>query len=72
MLTLRTCDVVPFGEENVAPVGSLLADARTADVIDGFVALTAAQVGGAIVTSDGDDIRHLLKLLGVRLAVLAP
>ena len=72
MLTLRSCDLMPFGENDVAPVGRLLAGAGTADVIDGFVALTAAQFGSAVVTSDGDDIRHLLKTLGVRLAVFAP
>lgn len=72
MLTLRTCEVLPFGEDHVGPVGSLLAGAGTADVIDGFVALTAAQLGGAVVTSDGEDIRHLLDTLGVRLAVFAP
>ena len=72
MLTLRGCDLMPFGEDDVAPVGRLLAGAGTADVIDGFVALTAAQFGSAVVTSDGDDIRHLLKTLGVRLAVFAP
>ena len=72
MLTLRSCDLMPFGEDDVAPVGRLLAGAGTADVIDGFVALTAAQFGSAVVTSDGDDIRHLLKMLGVRLAVVAP
>jgi predicted nucleic acid-binding protein len=72
MLTLRTCDVVPFGEDHAGPVGSLLAGAGTANVIDGFVALTAAQFGGAVVTSDGEDIRHLLDTLGVRLAVFAP
>jgi predicted nucleic acid-binding protein len=72
MLALRTCDVVPFGEEDASPVGILLAGAGTADVVDGFVALTAAKAGAAIVTSDGDDIRHLLDALGVRLAVLAP
>jgi predicted nucleic acid-binding protein len=72
MLTLRSCDLMPFGADDAAPVGRLLAGAGTADVIDGFVALTAAQFGGAVVTSDGDDIRHLLKTLGVRLAVFAP
>ena len=72
MLTLRTCDVVPFGEDHARPVGSLLAGAGTADVIDGFVALTAARFGAAVVTSDTEDIRHLLDTLGVRLAVFAP
>ena len=72
MLTLRTSDVVPFGEEDASPVGLLLAGAGTADVVDGFVALTAAKVGAAIVTSDAADMRRLLNTLGVRLAVLAP
>jgi predicted nucleic acid-binding protein len=72
MLTLRTCDVVPFDEEDAWPVGRLLAGAGTADVMDGFVALTATKAGGAVVTSDGDDIRHLLRTLGVRLPVFAP
>jgi predicted nucleic acid-binding protein len=72
MLTVRTSDVVPFAEEDVWPVGRLLAGAGTADVIDGFVALSAAKVGAAVVTSDAADIRHLLDTLGVRLAVLAP
>jgi predicted nucleic acid-binding protein len=72
MLALRTCDVVPFGEEDATPVGRLLAGAGTADVVDGFVALTAAKVGAAVVTSDRGDIRHLLDALGVRLPVLAP
>src|SRR5262245_42786891 len=69
MLTLRGCALMPFGQDDVAPVGRLLAGAGTADVVDGFVALTAAQFGSAVVTSDGDDIRHLLKTLGVRRAV---
>jgi predicted nucleic acid-binding protein len=72
MLTLRGCDVVPFTKDDVYPVGSLLAHAGTSDVVDGFVALTAATTGGAVVTSDTDDIRHLLRTLGVRLPVLAP
>jgi hypothetical protein len=56
----------------VSPVGRLLAGAGTADVTDGIVALAAARAGGAIVTSDRDDIEHLLDTLGVRLAVFAP
>ena len=72
MLTLRGCDVVPFTKDYVYPVGSLLAHAGTSDVVDGFVAVTAATTGGAVVTSDMDDIRHLLRTLGVRIPVLAP
>ena len=72
MLTLRGCDIVPFGEQDVSPVGSLLARAGTSDVTDGLVALTAVKAEAAVVTSDGGDIRHLLHTLGVRLPILAP
>ena len=72
MLTLRGCDIVPFGEQDVSPVGLLLARAGTSDVTDGLVALTAVKAEAAVVTSDADGIRHLLRTLGVRLPVLAP
>jgi len=69
---LSGCDLVPFQRGDVWPVGTLLAKAGTSDVVDGFVAVAAARVGAAVVTSDGDDIRHLLETLSVRLPVLAP
>jgi predicted nucleic acid-binding protein len=72
MLTLRGCEIVPFEEDDVSPVGKLLARSGTSDVVDGLVALTAAKAIAAVVTSDPDDITHLLGTLGVRLAVLEP
>ncbi len=72
MLTLRGCEVVPFAPDHVLPVGALLAGAGTSDVVDGLVAVTAAQTGAAVVTTDAGDIMHLLKTLGVRVPVLAP
>jgi len=72
MFTLRGCDVVPFTKDDVYPVGLLLAHAGTSDVVDGFVAVTAVKAQAAVVSSDADDIRHLLRTLGVRLPVLAP
>jgi predicted nucleic acid-binding protein len=72
MLALRGCDVVPFEPDQVTPVGTLLAGAGTSDVVDGFVAITAAAIGAAVVTTDVGDITHLLKTLGIRLPVLAP
>jgi predicted nucleic acid-binding protein len=50
----------------------LLAESGTSDVVDGFVAVAAAEANAAVVTSDTDDIRRLLRLLGIRLAVLPP
>jgi predicted nucleic acid-binding protein len=72
MLGLRGCDVVPFTPDQVTPVGTLLAGAGTSDVIDGLVAVTAAQAEAAVVTTDAGDIAHLLQTLCVRVAVLAP
>jgi predicted nucleic acid-binding protein len=72
MLTLRGCDVVPFAPDQVTPVGTLLAGADTSDVVDGLVAITAAQAEAAVVTTDAGDITHLLQTLGVRVPVLPP
>jgi predicted nucleic acid-binding protein len=54
---------------------SALAEAirsATVDVIDGLVAITAAQAEAAVVTTDAGDITHLLQTLGVRVPVLSP
>jgi predicted nucleic acid-binding protein len=72
MLALRGCEIVPFEEDDVFPVGKLLASSGTSDVVDGLVALTAVKASAAVVTSDPDDIAHLLYTLGVDLAVLRP
>lgn len=72
MVTLRGCQIVPFEKRHIAEVGVLLARSGTSDVVDGFVAVAAAEADAAVVTSDADDIRLLLGTLGARLAVLAP
>jgi hypothetical protein len=72
MLTLRGCEIVPFEEDDVSPVGMLLATSGTSDVVDGIVALTAVKASAAVVTSDPHDIAHLLDTLGVDLVVLRP
>ena len=47
--------------------GVLLGRARTYDVLDALVALVAAdRPGWEILTSDPEDIHHLLQTLGVR------
>lgn len=46
--------------------GALLAGSRTNDVLDALVALVAAdRPGWEVLTSDPDDIHHLLQTLGV-------
>lgn len=56
---LRGCDVVAFASEESHEVGSLLAQAGTADVVDGHVVVTAAARSAAVLTSDPGDLRHL-------------
>ena len=69
---LRGCQIMPFEKRHVAKVGMLLARSGTSDVVDGLVAVTAAEADAAVVTSDADDIRLLLGTLGARLALLRP
>jgi len=71
MLALRGSRVIPFTEDHYAPVGKLLAASGTCDVVDAFVAHTAAQFKAAIYTSDPADMRHLVSTLGLRLPVHA-
>ncbi len=72
MLTLQGCDVVPFEADHAGPVGRLLARSGTSDVVDGFVALKAAEADATVITSDQGEIRHLLSTLGADLEVLRP
>ena len=72
MTALRGCDVVPFEAGHAGLVGRLLAQSGTSDVVDGFVALKAAEADATVITSDQVDIRHLLSALGADLEVLRP
>lgn len=72
MLTLRGCEIVPFEADDVTRVGELLARSGTADVVDGFVALMAAENGAVVITSDRGAITRLLNALGAPLPVLTP
>jgi hypothetical protein len=71
MRALRGCELVPFTSAHHVPVGELLAQSGTADVVDAFVALLAAQAGAAIVTSDPGDLGRLLSCLGVEQPILS-
>jgi predicted kinase len=70
MLALRGCELVPFTAAHHVLVGQLLARSGTADVVDAFVALLAAQAEAAVVSSDPGDIGRLLDCLGIRRPVL--
>ena len=72
---LSHCSEIPLDGHVARAAGTLCATAQTADVIDASVALAAAgaaRTGNvAIVTSDPDDLRHLLSTMGVAATIIA-
>jgi len=66
---LSHCDEVALAGSLARAAGLLCGRAATADVIDASVALTVAGAAGndtvAVLTSNPDDIRHLLSVLNV-------
>lgn len=72
MTALRGCDIVPFEAAHAGVVGQLLARSGTSDVVDGFLAIKAAEADATVITSDTEDIKHLLHVMGVRLTLERP
>jgi predicted nucleic acid-binding protein len=66
---LRMVDVIPIDESFARRCGELLGKARTSDPIDAGVVLLARD-REEIVTSDGDDIRHLADVARARVVVI--
>ncbi len=60
---LRGCRVEPFAAEQAHEVGALLGKARTADVVDAHVIVTAASTAATVLTADPGDLRHLSRRL---------
>lgn len=56
---LRGCEIVPFAAGEAREVGSLLARAATADVVDAHLPLTASRTGAIVITSDPADLGRL-------------
>ena len=68
--TLRNPGVTeaPLHHEDARHVGELLRESATADVADAHVAVLAARLGAAVITSDPKDIAKLnpaLSIVGV-------
>ncbi len=57
---LRGCDVAAFTESDAHASGRLLNRSKTNDVVDAAVVVLAVAHSAEIVTSDRDDIAHLL------------
>jgi hypothetical protein len=65
---LRGCHVQPANESLGRAAGAACAAARTRDVVDAMVVVTAIALGGAlIVTSDPDDIARLTGAVDAKL-----
>jgi hypothetical protein len=59
LLRTRELEVVPLDDQQARAAGQLCGVARTRDVIDASVVLCARARGGAVLTSDPLDLRHL-------------
>jgi len=62
-------DVRPVDDFDAKRAGELLAVARTSDVVDALVALLA-QPADQLLTSDPEDMIHLLSIRGVPATVV--
>ncbi len=69
---LPACVLEPLTEDGARAIGRLLAEAGTSDVIDAMVVAGASVRDDAIVTSDPNDIVHLVNALrtGRRLPII--
>lgn len=65
---LDHCETASF-DALARDAGELCGRAQTSDVVDASVALTAARVGGALVTGDPLDLRRLLRAIRGALSV---
>lgn len=67
---LRACNELEvITSDDARRVGWLLAKSGTADVVDGYVVLTALHFRARIVTSDPRDLKLLTEVLGVPLDI---
>ncbi|MEN3360279.1 MAG: hypothetical protein V7637_4261 [Mycobacteriales bacterium] len=67
---LRGCHLQPDTESIGRAAGAACGVARSRDVVDAIVVVTAIALGGAlIVTSDPDDLAHLAAALDAKLPI---
>ena len=67
---LEGCTVEPLDEPTARAAGTLLARAKSADVIDASVVVGALRRGDAVVSSDPGDVQKLAKSVGRRIDVI--
>lgn len=61
---LAAVDARPLDVATGRRIGALLARSGTRDVVDGHLALVAVP-GGSVLTSDPDDLRHLVEIAAI-------
>lgn len=59
---LKTITIHPLDDGR--PVGQLLAQTRTSDVVDAHLVITAVRLGDDVLTGDPDDLTILSAVLG--------
>jgi hypothetical protein len=69
---LRGCEVVALDEARAHRVGALLAKSKTSDLADAAVVAAAVELRADIVSTDPDDIEHLLASARAKLRVVPP
>jgi hypothetical protein len=69
---LRGCEVLSLDESDAHRVGALLAKSKTDDISDAAVVVAAIPIRADIVSSDRDDIEHLLTSARAKLQVIPP
>ncbi len=63
------CSIEGLNEEEARAAGALLAKSKTTDIVDASVAVGAAKRKDVVVTSDRDDIAHLVRSNKSRISI---
>lgn len=63
---LKGCTILPDDASSGKAAGQACAAARTSDVVDALVVVTALRLHCAVVTSDPDDLTHLADSIGIQ------
>ncbi|MGH8571626.1 MAG: PIN domain-containing protein [Gammaproteobacteria bacterium] len=69
---LAGCHVTATGERTARAAGVACGRARTSDIVDAVVVVTAMRLAAPVVTDDPTDLRRLADALGAPLILRAP
>jgi len=69
---LAGCDVAATGERTARAAGVACGRAKTCDIVDAVVVVTAVRLGAPVVTDDPTDLRQLADAVGAPLVLHAP